>query len=135
MKLSLYIQIFVLAASTGTVAKPTSEVNILARSTTLSKPRQNVDWDFSLYQNDRCSGAVTRFSGAGDRPCQTGQILNGNALAFIKNFVGPDCLVSLYSDELCTDVNLVEIIDEAIPPGCTPFNDDQTVASYQVDCP
>ncbi|ORY68885.1 uncharacterized protein BCR38DRAFT_406765 [Pseudomassariella vexata] len=94
--------------------------------------RQNVEWDFKLFQTTGCTGAADRYSGAGDQACTAG-IRNGNALAWIKTFVSADCEVTLFNDVNCN--NLVDAFDEETEPEeCTAPFDDEVIAAYEVVC-
>ncbi|MCJ1429461.1 hypothetical protein MMC29_007375, partial [Sticta canariensis] len=86
-------------------------------SRSVETKRDNVEWDFSLYQNARCTGETERHSGLGTTGCNNG-ILNGNAVASIKTFMDPDCTVLFFSDNNCTPNNVIDGIDETTSTDC-----------------
>jgi hypothetical protein len=98
------------------------------------KPRQNIDWSFSLYQNAQCTGAADGYSGAGDQGCTTG-IRNGNAAAFIKRFIVPECQVIFFSDTVCNPNNAIDLLDEGTGTNCDTAAAGGAISSFQVDCP
>ncbi|KAF4280577.1 hypothetical protein KXX16_009390 [Aspergillus fumigatus] len=59
-----------------------------------------VRWRIHLYQNTRCSGVDTFYSGSGSLKCEN-EILNGGALGYISEMRQPPCEVVLYSDAKC----------------------------------
>ncbi|GIK00202.1 hypothetical protein Aspvir_004222 [Aspergillus viridinutans] len=59
-----------------------------------------VRWRLHLYQNTRCSGEDTLYSGSGSLACEN-EILNGGALGYISEIQQPACEVLLFSDERC----------------------------------
>lgn len=67
-----------------------------------SKATNPVRWRLHLYQNTRCSGADTFYSGSGSRKCEN-EILNGGALGYISEneIHQPPCEVVLFADEKC----------------------------------
>ncbi|KAE8157051.1 hypothetical protein BDV40DRAFT_293032 [Aspergillus tamarii] len=44
----------------------------------------NATWEFSVYQNDHCTGEITLFSGTRSTTCRDG-ILNGGAFSYIPD--------------------------------------------------
>ncbi|KAB8268895.1 hypothetical protein BDV30DRAFT_230309 [Aspergillus minisclerotigenes] len=44
----------------------------------------NATWEFSVYQNDHCTGEITLFSGTKSTSCRDA-ILNGGALSYIPD--------------------------------------------------
>jgi hypothetical protein len=72
-----------------------------ASSSPASAPaKQPVRWRLHLYQNTRCSGVVTLYSGSDSLKCEN-EILNGGALGYISEMRQRPCEVLLYSDEKC----------------------------------
>ncbi|RLL98122.1 hypothetical protein CFD26_105472 [Aspergillus turcosus] len=67
-----------------------------------SKATTPVKWRLHLYQNTRCSGADTFYSGSSSRNCEN-EILNGGALGYIsENGIHQlPCEVVLFADEKC----------------------------------
>ncbi|GFG14574.1 hypothetical protein IFM5058_07017 [Aspergillus udagawae] len=59
-----------------------------------------VRWALHLYQNTRCSGVDTVYSGSCSLTCEN-EILNGGALGYISVMQQPACEVVLFSDENC----------------------------------
>ncbi|KAF7118492.1 hypothetical protein CNMCM5793_008018 [Aspergillus hiratsukae] len=59
-----------------------------------------VKWRLHLYQNTRCSGVDTFYSGSGSRKCEN-EILNGGALGYISETHEPPCEVVLFADDKC----------------------------------
>ncbi|PYH48751.1 uncharacterized protein BP01DRAFT_379157 [Aspergillus saccharolyticus JOP 1030-1] len=58
-------------------------------------------WQILLYQNKRCTGQTTSFSGNTSLPCHDA-ILNGGALGYIVQIAnGTNCSVQLFSDPKC----------------------------------
>ncbi|KAB8074404.1 hypothetical protein BDV29DRAFT_173689 [Aspergillus leporis] len=95
---------------------------------------QNVDWQFNLYQNARCTGASDPYSGTGTTVCMRG-IRNGGAAASTKSFVDPDCTVLLFSDANCTSANVIDGIDKTTPTGCRTPQVAGSIRSWAVHCP
>ena len=121
--------------ATGTLGTPAPGADVpSAPNNDGLKPRQgNIDWDFTLYQNLQCTGAADRYSGVDSQGCTTG-IRNGNAPAFTKAFIDADCEVILFSDNVCTPANAIEVIDETTDTTCSAPVGGGAVASFQVDC-
>ncbi|KAF7164369.1 hypothetical protein CNMCM5623_008957 [Aspergillus felis] len=57
-------------------------------------------WALHLYQNTRCSGEDTLYSGSASLTCEN-EILNGGALGYITEIHQPACEVALFSDANC----------------------------------
>ena len=85
-------------------------------------------WEFGLYQNDRCSGQVTKKTDVGKTSCRTG-ILNGSANAHIATNMTDTCEVMLYSDSHCkTRIGKIKADDD----GCIESSD--SILSFLVNC-
>ncbi|KAE8322229.1 hypothetical protein BDV39DRAFT_196920 [Aspergillus sergii] len=58
----------------------------------------NATWEFSVYQNDHCTGEITVFSGIKSTSCRDA-ILNGGALSYIPDKITDShCRVHLFND-------------------------------------
>ncbi|KAI9923355.1 hypothetical protein MW887_010481 [Aspergillus wentii] len=68
-----------------------------------SSAEQDIHWKFALYQNERCSGQATIFSGNESVSCQRHNILNGGAVGYMKIAVGPQCIIPSFENDDCTD--------------------------------
>lgn len=99
--------------------------------------RQNVDWQFSLFQNEQCTGEADPYSGFGSTGCRSG-LLNGSAAGFIKTLIDPDCSILLFADENCTPDLVVAEIGENTGNNCQSIindDNDNLVQSWGAFCP
>ncbi|GFF92408.1 hypothetical protein IFM47457_09174 [Aspergillus lentulus] len=88
--------------NTQTLLLGSLELALLTNSVTPAPTPANhpVRWRLHLYQNTRCSGVDTLYSGFGSLKCEN-EILNGGALGYISEMHQPPCEVILFSDEKC----------------------------------
>ncbi|PKX97175.1 uncharacterized protein P174DRAFT_501805 [Aspergillus novofumigatus IBT 16806] len=75
-------------------------INTAGSSPASAPANHPVRWRLHLYQNTRCSGADTVYSGSGSLKCEN-EILNGGALGYINEMRQPPCEVVLFSDAKC----------------------------------
>ena len=87
------------------------------------------EWEFSFYQNGRCSGPRNDYSGKGEKECQTG-LLNGLVDAYIPMRMAANCKAIFYSDDDCDD----EVAEHKpmAKKECTEFK--EGVQSWKVKC-
>lgn len=97
----------------------------------------NPTWEFSLYQNTRCTGEATSFSGTHSTTCQN-DILNSGALAYIPNRISdPKCHIHLFSDDSCAWNQTIRVVGAQSLPSCAPVpivRGGQDIRSFYVRC-
>ncbi|KAE8313692.1 hypothetical protein BDV41DRAFT_251591 [Aspergillus transmontanensis] len=78
----------------------------------------NATWEFSVYQNDHCTGEITLFSGTKSTSCRDA-ILNGGALSYIPDKITDShCRVHLFNDNHCSGNRTVSVFGKDIRPTC-----------------
>ncbi|KJK67971.1 hypothetical protein P875_00108778 [Aspergillus parasiticus SU-1] len=78
----------------------------------------NATWEFSVYQNDHCTGEITLFSGTKSISCRDA-ILNGGALSYIPDKITDShCRVHLFNDNHCSGNRTVSVFGKDIRPTC-----------------
>ncbi|KAE8147876.1 hypothetical protein BDV25DRAFT_142311 [Aspergillus avenaceus] len=97
----------------------------------------NATWEFSLYQNNHCTGEITLFYGTKGTPCRDA-ILNGGALGYINNKIADsNCTVHLFNDSHCSRNRTVDILGNEERQTClvpTWEGSKTQIKSYYVRC-
>ena len=83
------MKVFAPAVVLGLLATISSAIVVPKELQKAAEKRQNVEWDFTIYQNTQCTGASDRYSGVETTNCRQG-IRNGSGAAIIKRFMDPD---------------------------------------------
>ncbi|KAH7310878.1 hypothetical protein B0I35DRAFT_412311 [Stachybotrys elegans] len=82
------------------------------------KRQDEFDWEFSVYQNERCSGVRNTYNGNGSTDgCQTG-LLNGSFYAYTNSVTREGCTVYIYANNECDPVAIIDVLDSDAPEGC-----------------
>ncbi|PYH80363.1 hypothetical protein BO82DRAFT_109285 [Aspergillus uvarum CBS 121591] len=94
-------------------------------------------WQISLYQNKRCTGQTTYFSGNTSLPCHDA-ILNGGALGYIVQIAnGSNCSVVFSSDTQCKQTNSTTVHLNSTASMCQVMkiqNQEMQIRRFSVNC-
>ena len=88
-------------------------------------------WEFSMYQNNACTGQAMSEKGEGSNGCQTG-LLNGSVNSLIVSDLGGKCKIKFFKNNKCEDQGPRSMaIPETQELGCA---DLKNIESWRVDC-
>lgn len=104
----------------GVAASPTVKI---------SRADSVQSWEFSLYQNARCTGAQDQYSGNGTSTCRH-DIRHGGALGFIRDRVSRGCTITLFEGQNCT--HPIQNITSRTPETC--MHPPSQLSSFNVHC-
>ncbi|KAF4976149.1 hypothetical protein FZEAL_7168 [Fusarium zealandicum] len=79
--------------------------------------RQDAAWSFSVYQNERCTGARDPYSGSGWQECTRG-IRNGSFGSYTIGQISEGCSVYIYNNDNCDPKGTIDVLTAANSEGC-----------------
>lgn len=93
-------------------------------------------WEFSLYQNSRCTREASLFSESHSTFCQD-TIYNGGALAYIQRIADPNCKIHFFSDGHCAPNSTMRAVGAQAESTCLPVpkvKRGEYIRSFYVRC-
>ncbi|KAI9158036.1 hypothetical protein HJFPF1_06022 [Paramyrothecium foliicola] len=109
---------FVTAAPAAQVSRKVTIPMELRPRAGNERRQEEFDWEFSVYQNQRCSGVRNTYNGNGNTDgCQRG-ILNGSFLGYTNAVTREGCTVYIYANDVCDPVAIIDTLTTGAPEGC-----------------